>query len=412
METLDNGKLIVFGEFEEDTLKQIRNCMSHESVVFAVLSADNHLGWGIPVGGTIAYKDHVSPMGIGFDIGCGNMAVRTPILYSDIKNDISKIMDEVWKSISFGLGRNNPKPIDHSIFDDQTWKDIPQIGKLKEKARNQLGTVGSGNHFVDILVELQTEKIWIANHFGSRGLGHSIASGFLNLIDGLDFDNKKRSENAMDTPAVLNIYSELGMDYWQAIKLAGEYAYAGRDYVIQQVLNILKTYTEFEVHNNHNDAWEENHFGEDLIVVRKGATPAFQGQYGFVGGNMCDTSFIIRGVETPENRQSLSTTVHGAGRIMSRMKAKGKWKHIKNEETGKKELVQIREGLVSKEMMNKAVKDAGIELRGGGLDETPFCYKKLRDVLNAHANTIEICNELKPIGVAMASELEQDPYKD
>jgi tRNA-splicing ligase RtcB len=344
-------------------------------------------------------------------VGCGNECIRTPLQYNDIKKDIKKIADEMWKKISFGVGRKNDKPIEHEIFEDPIFKS-PSIGKLKDLAVSQLGTVGAGNHFCDIFVEESTGLIWIANHFGSRGFGFKVAKGFINLIDGIDFFEKGLPERDMDPPKVISMDSPLGQDYFEAMNLAGRYAYAGREFVIQQVLDILKTTATKTVHNNHNLSWKETIDGEELYIVRKGATPLSPNQEGFIGGSMCDISVIVEGKDTPENKEGLYSAPHGAGRVMGRMQAKGKWKNQK-QSNGRKELVNIRPGLVSPEMFKKVVKDYGIELRGAGLDESPFCYKKLETVLEAHKDTLEIKHILKPIIVTMADDLDGlDPYKD
>lgn len=177
------------------------------------------------------------------------------------------------------------------------------------------------------------------------------------------------------------------------MELAGRYAYAGRDYVIDQVLGIIGAKAELEVHNHHNYAWKEKHDGKEYIVVRKGATPAAPGQLGFVGGSMGDISVILQGVESEKSRKAFYSTIHGAGRIMSRTKAAGRMNWRSRKRTG---------GAISAEMMEQAVNDYGVELRGGGTDESPFVYRKLQEVLDAHEGTIEVVHVLKPIGVAMA----------
>jgi tRNA-splicing ligase RtcB len=190
------------------------------------------------------------------------------------------------------------------------------------------------------------------------------------------------------------------------MKLAGRYAYAGRDWVCGRVADLLGASVLEEVHNHHNFAWEEDHAGQHLWVVRKGATPAFPGQRGFVGGSMGDISVIIEGIDSEESQQALYSTVHGAGRVMSRTAARGKTRWKK----GRK--VQLSEGRVSREMMMSWVNKQGVELRGAGTDESPHCYKRLPQVLEHHANTIRILHTLTPVGVAMAGEDEKDPYKD
>src|SRR5690625_2988565 len=181
----------------------------------------------------------------------------------------------------------------------------------------------------------------------------------------------------------------------RAMKLAGRYAYAGRDYVIEKVLKLIGAEAKLEVHNHHNYAWKETHFGKECIIVRKGATPAAPGQLGFVGGSMADISVILEGVDSEASRNAFYSTVHGAGRIMSRTKAAGRMNWRTRKRAG---------GLISEEQMMKAVKSYGVELRGAGPDESPFVYRKLKEVLKAHEGTINILHVLKPVGVLMAGD--------
>ena len=196
----------------------------------------------------------------------------------------------------------------------------------------------------------------------------------------------------------------LGADYLACMELAGRYAYAGRDWVCDRVAKILGASVLEEIHNHHNYAWREQHEDEMLWVVRKGATPAFPGQKGFVGGSMGEISVIIEGVENEFAAQSMYSTVHGAGRVMGRMEAKGK----RDRATG----AWKREPKVTQAMMNDWVAGAHVELRGAGVDESPHCYKRLPEVLQEHSGTIRILHTLTPIGVAMAGKDEFDPYKD
>ena len=204
-------------------------------------------------------------------------------------------------------------------------------------------------------------------------------------------------------PTVLPLDSAVGQDYLAAMQLAGRYAYAGRDAVVAQVLDILGTHATEEVHNHHNFAWVEEHGGERLVVVRKGATPNRPGQRSFIGGSMGDVSVVVEGVESDEAQVSLESTVHGAGRVMSRRRAAGKFNWKTRTHSG---------GEITPEMMREWVGRAGVELRGAGTDESPHVYKRLPDVLAAHANTLRVVHTLYPIGVAMAGEDVVDPYKD
>lgn len=385
----------VWGAPLQNAVDQMKNCL--RTADRAALMADHHLGYAVPVGGVIAYKGGVSPSGVGFDIACGNKAVLTDAKLSDVRDSIGKLMDDVWGAISFGVGRKNKERVDHELFDDAAWS-IPVAASLRDLAAGQLGTVGSGNHYVDIFHD-EKERIWIGAHFGSRGLGHQLASHFIKAgggKDGIDVD-----------PVVLQADSSIGEDYVTCMNLAGRYAYAGRDWVCSRVVGLLGASILSEVHNHHNFAWAEEHEGEYFWVVRKGATPAFPGQRGFVGGTMGEDSVILEGVESEEGRLSLYSTVHGAGRVMTRTEAAGKSKWIKGVKT------RVSSGKVTPEMMREWVVDRShVELRGGGLDESPHAYKRLPDVLEAHRDSVRVLHTLTPIGVAMAGEGEFDPYKD
>lgn len=399
------GDTVVFGDPDADTLAQIKRCAEPSETVGSVLCADAHKGYSMPIGGVVAYDGLVSPSGVGFDIACGNKAVRTDLTVEDVRKDLPKIMDTIFNTISFGLGRKNPTPIDHPLFDSPRWNVHPGVAALKKLAREQLGTVGAGNHYVDLLEELGTGRLWVAVHFGSRGFGHKTATGFLNLAANLPFDAPSRGESMDAPPTLLRTDTPLGQAYLEAMRLAGEYAYAGRDYVVDQVLRILGARATYSVHNHHNFAWEEEHGDEQVIVVRKGATPSHPGQMSFVGGSMGDISVVIRGKDNKFAQQALFSTVHGAGRIMSRTRAAGRWRRVR----GRRMRVG---GEISMDDVHRQLKRLGVELRGGGPDEAPGVYRKLRDVLDAHASTIDVLHVLKPIGVAMAPMDEYDPYKD
>jgi tRNA-splicing ligase RtcB len=403
------AELTVFGRelIDENSLKQIENCYGEEDI--AVLTADAHYGYGHPIGGAVAYKNKISLSGVGFDIACGNKAVQTDIMAAHV--DVPKVMDEIFRRISFGIGRPNNEPVDHPVIERIRGAGCAPQRSYAQLAATQLGTVGSGNHFID-LFEDGNGMLWIGVHFGSRGFGHKTAMGFIALSQGLSFF-EKGSEGSMDAPPILfDVKSDIGQSYIEAMTLAGEYAYAGRDIVVQKVLEILDSPTVTdEVHNHHNFAWQEKHFGEEYWVVRKGCTPAFPGQRGFIGATMADTSVIVEGMDSDLSRKGLYSTVHGAGRAMSRTEAAGKKKWLRGEDGVKRPTI-VRKGKVDFDLVKSRVSGQGIELRGAGADEAPECYKRLNDVLAAHEGTIRVVHELRPIGVAMAGSEVFDPYKD
>lgn len=380
----------VFGKHDEPTLKQVDTCLELGAESF-VLCADGHLGYSFPIGGVGVYRDKISPSGVGFDIGCGNLLITTDAEPDDVRKNISAIMDDIFRNISFGIGRVNSQdaePPMHVVASD-AWSNHDFLDKLYDMACNQFGTVGSGNHYVDIFID-DLDRVCVGVHFGSRGLGHKIATHFFKQVGAKD--------DMHAPPVVFNVNSQIGQDYIDCMKLAGDYAYAGRDWVCEYVVReILQAGILERVHNHHNFAWEEKHNGEKFWVVRKGATPAFPCQLGFVGGSMGDNAYIIKGRSTNTAREAFYSTVHGAGRVMSRMAARGK---------------KGKPGLISREEMYEWVGRKGVELRGADLDEAPQAYRRLDEVLAYHEDTIEIVRTLRPIGVAMAGKDIIDPYKD
>ncbi len=214
-------------------------------------------------------RDLISVSGVGFDIACGNLAGRTDATLADVRAQIARIMDDVVRDISFGMGQHAKQWIDHELFDDPAWDAVKPMKGWKSLAEAQPGTVGSGNHYVDVFAD-GSDHVWVGVHFGSRGLGHKTATYFLHAAGGKD---------GMDVPpAVVNADSTLGQDYLAGMALAGRYAYAGGEAVARHVVeNILGANAEEEVHNHHNFAWAEAHDGETYWVVRKGATPGVSG---------------------------------------------------------------------------------------------------------------------------------------
>lgn len=377
-----NAPLAIFGAHEEITLGQMRNCMGVGRVVAGVLCADGHLGYAQPVGAVIGYEGQISVSGVGFDIGCGNMAVRLDTTRADIRGREGAILADIRKHVSFGVGRANADRAEHALFDDEEAWRASGMESYRQKAMAQLGTVGSGNHYVD-LMEDEAGQVWIGVHFGSRGLGHTSATHYLKLAGGKD--------GMHVPPTVLDEHSALGQSYIAAMELAGRYAYAGREWVVERVRRIIGGAVQESIHNHHNYAWRETHQGRDLWVVRKGATPSAPGQRGFVGGSMGDDAVIIEGVESAGNAASLYSSIHGAGRVFGRNEAKRRFQRAE---------------------MDEWLRRRDVLLSGGDLDESPMAYRRLDDVLAHHAGTVRVLHRLRPFAVAMAGDGEFDPFKD
>ena len=394
--------------------------------------ADNHVGYSMSIGGVAAYREMVSPSGVGYDIGCGVMAVRTSLHVVDIRADLSRIADEIAARISFGVGRKNPTPVDHSLFDSATWADVPELteqvlnrGALVAAlgAKDQLGTVGAGRP-----LRRRAGRARRAAPCGSPAT--SAAAGRPRRRHRLPQPRRRSrvprrpDHRRVDAPlpTLLPLTEaaarelgaadpswsvDVGRRYEAGMRFAGEYAYAGRENVAGKVLALLGTGATETVHNHHNYAWDEEHGGEIVHVVRKGATPAFPGQAGFVGGSMGDWAVVVEGVDSPLAERTLRSTVHGAGRVMSRSKAKGNRKGT-------------RPGVISREMMRDRLdefrRETGypLEVRGGDVDESPFVYRRLGDVVRAHeeTETIRVTHRMLPVVVCMAGSDIWDPFKD
>ena len=225
-----NSPLKIFGQHDEATIAQMRNCMAVGNVVAGVICADGHLGYAQPVGGVIAYEKQISISGVGFDIGCGNMAVRLDTPFAAIHDQLGDIIRDVSKVISFGVGRTNDERVEPSCSTTRdAWRES-DMEAYRQKAVSQLGTVGSGNHYVDLMRD-EDGFVWIGVHFGSRGLGHTSATRYLKAAGGKDGMNVP--------PAVIDEDSELGRRYIAAMELAGRYSYAGREWVIERVRKII-----------------------------------------------------------------------------------------------------------------------------------------------------------------------------
>jgi tRNA-splicing ligase RtcB len=377
-----DSPLTVFGTHDPATIAQMRNCMAVGNVVAGVLCADGHLGYAQPVGGVIAYQGQISISGVGFDIACGNMAVRLDVPFDAVRDRVLPIVQDIARSVSFGIGRTNDEPVDHPLLDDAAAWAAAGMEDYRGKARSQLGTVGGGNHFVDLMTDA-AGFVWIGVHFGSRGLGHTSATRYLARAGG--------KEGMNVAPAVVDEDSEIGHRYLAAMELAGRYAYAGREWVTERVRRIVGGTVTDTVHNHHNYAWRETHGGREVRVVRKGATPAFPGQRGFIGGSMGDDAVIVEGIDSPQARTALYSTVHGAGRLFGRNEAKRRFVRAE---------------------MDAWLQRRSVTLIGGDLDESPMAYRRLPDVLAEHAGTIRVLHTLRPFAVVMAGAGTFDPFKD
>lgn len=378
MKTINN--ITIFGDLEnslciynEDVYKQMDVAAMGNP---AVLCADNHLGYRMPIGGVVAYEDFLSPSGVGYDIGCGNNAVRTSLKFDDIQKDIPGIAQDIANQVEFGLGS---KGDGERNWQPGSWKHNSLLKDLESIASTQLGSVGGGNHYIDVFVDNE-RYVWVANHFGSRGFGHTIAKRALQALG--------MKDSIMGVPALIESGTPLFDDYLEAMIMACNYAQLGRSIVINKVLKILGTEADLKVNNHHNFARREIHFNTSYWVIRKGATPIAPGQRSFIGGSMGDVSVIVSGLRGADAEISLWSAPHGAGRVISRSKAKKQF---------------------TEEQMREAIKH--VYVIGGDLDESPMAYRNLANVIRAHPY-LHIEHALYPVIVVMAGKDIRDPYKD
>jgi tRNA-splicing ligase RtcB len=394
----------ILGDHDDKTIQQLEQCVAIEEGAKGVLCADGHLGYSMPIGGVVAYRDHVSPSGVGFDIGCGNKAARTNLNYEDVAKDLPRIMDEVFERISFGVGRKDGKARDHPVIDEIRHAPFAPQRELAKTAAQQLGTVGAGNHYVDLFRD-EGDRIWVGVHFGSRGFGHKTASGFLAPRPRPPVRGAGERGRDDDPAGRVPASSELGRSYVEAMTLAGRYATPAATWssprcstssAPSRTSRSTTTTTSAGQKNTRATAW----------VVRKGATPAFPGQLGFVGATMGEPAVILEGVESPASKAALYSTVHGAGRRCRAPRPPARW--AREWKCGVRECPAlghpprlpgrrtlprapegedaqapgpIKPGRIDFATVQQELAAKGIELRGGAADEAPAAYKRLDEVL-------------------------------
>lgn len=372
---MTDARYNIFGQHDGKTISDFHEV--RKRAYDASLMADGHVGYVMPIGGVAAYEGVTNPVGVGVDIGCGNAAVRLDLTLDEIAADLEMLADEIFSTVHFGPGKVNDQPTaprDHELFESDLWGALPsQVREsLRALARAQLGTIGGGNHYVDVFHDEQG-RVWVGVHFGSRGFGYTAAHGFMALAQDIEWHPDVRvSGRVMQREILLDLSSPLGHDYDGAMRLAGAYAWAGREWVCEHVAGILGGEIQEWVHNHHNYAWEEQHDGRDLKVVRKGSTPA--NIPSFIGGSMGEDAVIMNPI--PYDRRTLDSTVHGSGRVMSRGDAK--------------------------RTLPESALDVDAIRRGGGLDEAPGAYRRLSDVLDAMGHTGYVAHRLTPVIVCMA----------
>ena len=371
---------------EQGALQQMTTAMKLPITVKGALMPDAHQGYGLPIGGVLATNNAVIPYGVGVDIGCRMCLTLYDMPTSalaDKREDFKKLLMNNTKFGHAGFS----KPKDHAIFERSEFKDIEIIHKMKDRAWQQIGSSGGGNHFVEFgIVEIVSsvnefnvppgQYVALLSHSGSRGLGANIARHYTDLAMSLC----KLPQEAKHL-AWLDLNTEAGQEYWLAMNLAGDYASACHHQIHERIAIGLRDTPLAMIENHHNFAWKEkDNSGKEVIVHRKGATPAGRGVLGIIPGSMATPGFIVRGKGV---EASINSASHGAGRTMSRTKAKQ----------------TILPGQVS-----KFLKDAGVELIGSGLDEAPMAYKDIHQVMNSQNDLVEVLGTFMPKIVRMCGD--------
>lgn len=374
----------VFGKkhINVNAIQQMDRAMQLPIVNRGALMPDAHQGYGLPIGGVLASESAVIPYGVGVDIGC-----RMSLSLFDLKSDYLKRYEYQFKSAlkeytNFGTGGELMLKQEHEVLDRDEFKSTPLLTKLHGKAVRQLGSSGSGNHFVEFgHVNLKAhndfgveggEYLGLLSHSGSRGFGATIAQFYTDIA---------MKECLLPKPvqhlAWLDVNSEYGREYWLSMNLAGDYAKACHDQIHKNLSRALGLKAFKVIENHHNFAWKEVHDGKELIVHRKGATPAALGELGVIPGSMTSKGYIVRG---KGNELSINSASHGAGRLLSRSKAKSQ---------------------TTVSAMKKVVKNAGVSLIGGGPDEAPFAYKNIEEVMLSQTHLVDVLGDFTPKIVRM-----------
>lgn len=370
----------------EGALEQMQNAMSLPISRQGALMPDAHVGYGLPIGGVLAVDaDKIIPYAVGVDIACRVKLSVFPIKAKELKTHTDNYKHLLLRNTYFGVGGTNKDHMDTSLFDQSIWKELPILRKLKNKAMQQLGTSGSGNHFVefgevrfmdDFEGTYDSDYVYLGllSHSGSRGLGANIAQYYSNLAMKEQVLSKELKHLAW-----LDLNKESGMEYWKAMNVAGDYAAANHREIHDKIIRDLACTPILQVENHHNFAWKETLAdGTQVMVHRKGATPAGKDVLGFIPGTMTDPGFIVKGLGSSI---SLNSAAHGAGRQLSRRKAKASIKYKE---------------------WKKVLADHGVHLLSAGIDEAPMAYKDIHQVMDAQSDLVSLVASFYPKIVRMA----------
>ena len=373
-------------DIDDGAHAQMRDACQVPSAIGAALMPDAHIGYGLPIGGVLACEGAVIPYAVGVDIACRMKLSVLDVPLENLQTRREPFRHALEKGTRFGVGCEHKPKQSHDVMDED-WTVTRITREKKDTAWKQLGTSGSGNHFVEF-GELTLGKrddelgldagqyVALLSHSGSRGAGAAVCSTYSQIAQ----RQLPKRYNHLGRLAWLDLASEAGQEYWAAMNLMGQYAAANHAVIHRLVSQLLGAHVIAGVENHHNFAWLEQHRGREVVVHRKGATPAGPGVMGVIPGSMADPAFVVRGLGQPESLHSAS---HGAGRRMSRKKAKDtfRFSHVRKE-----------------------LSERGIEVLAAGSDEVPGVYKDIREVMAAQQDLVEIVAQFDPQIVKMCGD--------
>ena len=375
----------IYGEenIDPEAIRQMETAMKLPISVKGALMADAHVGYGLPIGGVLAAYNAVIPYGVGMDIGCRMCLSVFPFSPKKIDGERDRIKNILMNETRFSLAEFKDEQ-DHEILERKEFREIKFLKSLQKKFADQLGTSGHGNHFVDVgFVKIQEfservglqpgEYFAVLSHSGSRNFGSEVCKHYTRIAK----DKLELSGDAARL-AWLDLDSEEGQEYWVAMNLAGDYSHANHRIIHRRLAKAFGEKPLAIIENHHNFAWKETlETGEEIIIHRKGATPAGIGDVGIIPGTMASPAFIVTG---KGNEEALNSASHGAGRLMSRNAAKQTF---------------------TQSQLKKYLAEQGVELLGGGIDESPFAYKDIFEVMKFQKDLVEVLGEFYPKIVRM-----------
>jgi tRNA-splicing ligase RtcB (3'-phosphate/5'-hydroxy nucleic acid ligase) len=375
----------IFGQehIEEGAMHQMYQAAKLPISVAGALMPDAHSGYGLPIGGVLATDNAVIPYGVGVDIGCRMCLSVFDINPQELVQREAFFTRELLEATLFGSGAQFDRAANHAVMDNELFGQLPLLKNLHGRAWKQLGSSGSGNHFAEFGVVEVTEKDAVLNmepgkyvglltHSGSRALGANIANHYTKLAI-----SKRRLPQEAKNLAWLTLDEAEGMEYWLAMNLAGDYASACHHIIHAKIAKQLGHRPLRMVENHHNFAWKEQWEGREVIVHRKGATPAGKDVLGIIPGSMTAPGFIVKG---RGESAAVNSASHGAGRKMSRSRAMQS---------------------VTDKQLKEEVKKHGVKLLGGGLDESPFAYKDIEAVMKSQTALVDTVGKFTPKIVKM-----------